>query len=643
MSTAFKEKLKLELTLTLAGKSFSIPGGQVKHVSVRVTPTGFTASVTFWTSLEKKDAPLFTAFSKPDLLQMRLSVAALDHTANPPPAPLVLQGLARSRRVFAETHGSTKGTERVFRRYTVEFADAAQVLWRQHRPIELHTDMSVAELIDAHKASLQLTQDWAVMRQKLPMLCVALGADAPEVSFYDFVLWYVDTNNGVFSYDVQKNEYLLADSKPSSGTAGKLDRRRVGHAQVQLPPPIRHGTRVLNALANGPTTVALPQAQAVTGVSHDVMLRTPIATQAEQRQKLEKARLQVRQRLLHVSFKDYPSVDVFPGALLRLEGPLWAAGLTGRDEDMRVLELELEAHAELDGQHDKQQSPDAFYQVLLGIRLESASDPIVTLPAYRAPRYPIHVEALVNSPGGEVTDRRYTIVDDEKTSLSYFRMTVPLWNQTVSVPAEPIHFPGQFFFPPYKNTRVLVELHYDRAELIRFIDWKEGVRTPQDGQGDQILLGQNKTSQTALTHDFQDEKPVWRMFRTSGGDTQVVRMAEGNLFIQVKESPAGGPPTPTYDVSPQVDAAKADLSAAVGGAIGETSAAYQGAMMAVRAKMKSAQAEAKAALGGARAEVGAQVGEAKSGLKGATAKLSQGVGKLSGAAEAAKAALKKLM
>ena len=442
---------------------------------------------------------------------------------------------------------------------------------------------------------------------------------------------------------VVEDEYLLADSKPSSGKVSKLDALRVHRARVRLPPPIRHGTRVLNALGNGPTTVALPQAQAVPGVSHDVMLRTPITTQAEQRQKLEKTRLQVRQRLLEVSFKDFPLVGVSPGALLRMEGSLWPTGLTGRDDDLRVLELDLDVHAEREGQHDDQKAMEADYQVMMGIRLESGSEPVVTLPPYRTPRYPIHVEGLVHSPGGEATDRRYTIIDDEKTSLSYFRMTVPLWNKTVSVPAEPIHFPGQFFFPPYKNTRVLVELHYDRADLIRFIDWKEGVRTPQDGQGDQILMGQNKKSQTAFTHDFQDEKPVWRMLRTSAGDSQVIRMSEGNLFIQVKEKEEAGAATPTYDVSPQVDAAKADLSASVGGAIGETSAAYLGAMTAVRAKMKSAKDEVKASLGGARAEVGAKVGEAKSGLQGATSRLSQGMGKVTGAAQAAKAALKKLL
>ncbi len=642
MSTAFQEELRIELTLTLGGQSFSIPGGQVKHVAVHLTQHGFTASVSFWTALEKQDEPLFTAFQKPDLAQVRLSLTAVDPSLDSPPAPILLQGLARARRLSAETHGSLQGSERVFRHYTLEFADAAQVLWRQHRPIELVTDTSLQEVLDAHKASLQISYDWALLRQKQPMLCLALGADAPEVSFYDFVLWYVDSNHGVFCYDSQRNEYLLAESKPSSGQAAPLGPLRVGSMRVRLPPPIRHGTRVLNAVAEQPTTTPIPQDQAATGVSHDVLLRTPLTSEAEQRQKLEKSRLQLRQRQLEVSFKQFPAVDVFPGALLRLEGSLWPSTLTGLDDDQRVLELDLEAHAELEGPHDEQQASTARYSVSLSIQTEPASDPLPTLPPYLAPRYPIHVEGLVHSPGGEPEDRRYLIIEDEKTSLVSFQMTVPLWNKTVSVPAEPIHFPGHFFFPPYKNTRVMVELHFERAELLRFLDWKEGVRTPLDGQGDQILLGWNKTSQTAFTHDFQDDNPVWRIHRTSGGDTQLVRMGEGHLFIQVQETSGGMAPTPTYDVSPQVDAAKGDLSASVGGAIGETSAAYKGAMTAARAKMTSAQAEAKAALSGARAEVGAKVAEAKSGLQGAASRLSQGTERLSGAAEEAKASLEKL-
>jgi hypothetical protein len=304
--------------------------------------------------------------------------------------------------------------------------------------------------------------------------------------------------------------------------------------------------------------------------------------------------------------------------------------------------MDFEAHAEGAGPNDNQQDLQASYMMRWSILLESTSEAAVPLPAYRVPRYPIHVEGLVHSPGGEPEDRRYLIVEDEKTSLTDYRLTVPLWNKTVSVPAEPMHVPGQFYFPPYKNTRVLVALHHERAELLRFLDWKEGVRTPQSGQGDQLLLGENKSSQTALTHDFQEDKPVWRMLRTSGGDTQVIRMGEGNLFIQVKESQATAAPTPTYDVSPQVEAAKGDLSAAVGDSLGQTSAAFQGAMSASRAKMQSAQAATKAAMKAARAEVGAKVAAAKSGMQGASAKLSQGAGQLSAASESAKASLQKL-
>ncbi|MBM7116168.1 hypothetical protein I3V78_21690 [Archangium primigenium] len=642
MSTPFQEELRWELSLTSGGQSFTIPGGQVKHVSARMAPHGFSASLTFWTTMEKKDAPLFLAFQKPDLIEVRLAVSEARPQAEPPPAPLVLRGLVRGRRLQAETHGALKGEARVFRRYTVEFADPAQVLWRQHRPTELHTDMSMAEILEAHKASLQLSLDWATLKIKQPLFCLALGADAPGVSFYDFVLWYVHTHQGVFTYDSQKNQYLLTDSKPAEGQPANLSPLSVQSLRVHVPAPIRHGTRVLNALAAAPTTQALEQPQAVAGVSHDVLLREPLATRAEARQKQEKTRLQVRQPRYQLAFKDFPPVNVFPGARLQLTGPLWAAGLTGRDEDLRVQTVELEARADDEGQHAGQANPSATFQTRVALELESAAEPAVALPAFRAPRYPIHVEGLVHSPGGEPEDRRYLISEDEKTSIHSFRMTVPLWNKTVSVLAEPIHFPGQFFFPPYKNTRVLVALHHERAELLRFLDWKEGVRPPQDGQGDQILLGQNKKSQTALTHDFQDDKPVWRMLRTSGGDTQVVRMGEGHLFIQVKESEASAAPTPTYDVSPQVQAAKGDLTASVGESIGMTSTAYQGAMGATRAKMKSAQAEAKTALSGARKEVGAKVAEAKGTLNGAAARLDQGTGELAAAAASAKASLEKL-
>lgn len=633
----FQEKLRLELTLTAGERSFSIPGGQVQHLALRLSPHGFTATVTFWTSLEKADAPLFTAFGKPDLIRVRLSLAGV---YDPPPAPLVVQGIVRTRGVSGVTHGLKGGEAVAFRRYTVELADAAQVLWRQHRPIELHTDKKLSELLDLHKAGgMTLTYDWDALEEKQALVCLGIGEDDPAASFYDFVLWYVDTRGGVLTYDSQKDTYAFTQKKPATGQATALSRRHVERVDVVLPPVIRHSTRVLNGFAPAATTVALEQDQAVAGVQHDFLLRTPIASEAEQRQALEKDRLRVRRRQLRLTFRDVPPLLLHPGAFLRLDGGLWNPDLTGAGEDHRVRALSLEATRITAGPHDGQQEVMEGFDVELSALLEQKSDPTPSLPRYRPPRYPIYVEGKMHSPGGEATDRIYLQVDDPKTSVTNYRVTVPLWNKTVSVPAEPGLFPGHFYFPPYKNERALVALHFERAELHRFLDWAEGSRTPQDGQGDQMLLGKNGANQTAITHDYQDGNPVWRMGRVNANDTQTIRISEGNLLIQTREEPGATPSTPTYDVTPQVETAKGDLTASVNGAVSESTAAYRSASSAVNAKINDATTETSAALAAAEAAVKAKAAEARSELTGAMDQLSGQTEALAGAATEAKAAL----
>ncbi|MFP2911722.1 hypothetical protein ACLESD_43195, partial [Pyxidicoccus sp. 3LFB2] len=287
-------------------------------------------------------------------------------------------------------------------------------------------------------------------------------------------------------------------------------------------------------------------------------------------------------------------------------------------------------------------APDAGYTVELGARLERASDTAVELPPFRRPRYPLYVEGKVHSPGGGEQERTWLLAEDAKTSVLAWKVAVPLWNKTVSVPAEPGHFPGNFYFPPYKHARVLVALHFDRAALHRHLDWADGARLPQDGQGDGMLLGRSDTSQTSLTQSYQDGKPVWNLRRVSGADTGTVRMSEGLLLLQTQETPGVVSTAPTYDVSPQVEAARADLTAGVGGAMGETTATYRTAAGSAQAKLDGAMAETLARLEAAQAEVAAKVGEARAALRGALTNLSGRTAPLMGAAAEARAALERL-
>jgi hypothetical protein len=628
----------------MGSDSFTIPGGQVKQLSAALSSHGFTASVSFWGRLEKEDDPLYRAFLRPDLLRVRLAISGVYDQPDEAPPPLILQGLARTRSLGGMPQGGLDDEALGFRRYSIEFADAAQVLWRQHRPTELHTDKKMSELLEAHRVDpIQLSCDWDVLEVPQPLLCLALGQDAPATSFYDFVMWYVHAHGGVWTYDSQEDRYLLTGSKPKVGEPVALGGSHVRQVELALPPVPRHSMRVLNTFAEAPSTTPLEQPQAVTGVRQDVLLRTPIAAQAQQRETREKQRLRLPLERLRLGFGRFPTALVRPGGTLRLEGSLWPQGLKGAGKPQRVRELSLQAFAVNPGPEDESAQPSAGYQLLLSALIEPEADPVPHLPLFRQPRYPLYVEGKVHSPGGEEGDRIYLLVEDEKNSLLFWRVAVPLWNKTVSVPAQPGFFPGHFYFPPYKNARVLVALHFDHAELHRSLDWGETVRLPMEAQGDQSLLGKNRTSQTAITHDYQEEKPVWLLHRASANDLQTIRFSEGNMVLETREDPGTPSATPTFDVTPQVEAAKGELASSVGGAIGETSATYQASMAAVSSDIQGASAEATAALEAANAEVSAKVSEARSELGGAMGRLSQSGTAVSGAAAQAKATLQGLL
>jgi hypothetical protein len=643
-NSAVLERLRLDLSLMIGSDSFTIPGGQVKQFSAYLSNHGFTASVSFWGRLEKENDPLYQAFLKPELLRVRLAISGVYDQPDEAPEPLLLQGLARTRTLGGMPQGGLDDEALGFRRYSIEFADAAQVLWRQHRPTELHTDKKMSELLDAHRVDpIQLSCDWDILEVPQPLLCLALGQDAPTTSFYDFVMWYAHAHGGVWSYDSQEDRYLLTGSKPKIGGPVVLGGNQVRQVELALPQVPRHSMRVLNTFAEAPSTTDIEQPQAVGGVRHDVLLRTSLATQAQQRETREKQRLQLPQQRLRLGFGRFPTVPVRPGGTLRLEGSLWPRGLKGADKPQRVRELSLQAFAVEPGPERESALPSGGYQLLLSALIEPEADPVPSFPFFRQPRYPIHVEGKMHSPGGEEGDRIYLLVEDEKNSLLFWRVAVPLWNKTVSVPAQPGFFPGHFYFPPYKNARVLVALQFDHAELHRSLDWGQTVRLPMEAQGDQSLLGKNRTSQTAITHDYQEEAPVWTLHRASANDLQTVRFSEGNMVLETREDPGTPKATPTFDVTPQVETAKSELTASVGGAIGETSASYQASTAAVSSDIQAANAEATAALEAANAEVSARVSEARSELGGAMRKLSESGGAVSGAATQAKAALQGLL
>jgi hypothetical protein len=147
------------------------------------------------------------------------------------------------------------------------------------------------------------------------------------------------------------------------------------------------------------------------------------------------------------------------------------------------------------------------------------------------------VEGKIVSEQGAEKAETYQIYQDSYQSLDRYKIDIPLFkNQKVIVDFEPFFFPGHFYFPVYKNARVLVALELHSGRILRFLDWREEGRLPMEGQGNHLLFGKTPESKTSVQHKYVDEKPQLTVTRVSAKDTQLISITEGSMILEAKEN-----------------------------------------------------------------------------------------------------------
>jgi hypothetical protein len=543
------ERLAVSLTVTINGTAHPISPGNVRRFGLDLWSWGLEGEVEFLVTdlkgrggKEPKDA-LLEDFLKPDLAEVSLEVKAVipGTSGRPKPKALKIKGLVSDKTLYEEPVLTGDSNLILHRRYVVRFMDPARLLWRQHHPCELYTKKTVQDVLDAHKGGqVSLDYDWAAgLGTAHPILF--LGGLEPRggASFYDWVLWYVHGHAGVFTYDYAAYGYALAAAKKASGTPLKLKEDNLAELEVLFPEVIRHDVTVLNAVAEGPLTQPLTQDQTVPGLRQDVLLCTPIADEVQARIDLETARLKARGPEVELIWASFPEdAGAFtPGTLVNLpDNPAWGAAGVAPDGAFRIRGLHLDGEMVQEGEEEVHGGGDARYTFHLRARLELKDEAHVDLPAWQPPAYPRYVEGLIVSEQGDDKDETWQAYSDPDTSLDQYQVKVPLFSdQVVPAPFNPNLLPGHFYFPAYKGERVLLGLDLQHAWVKRFLDWRAGVRMPQDGQGVQLMVGKTPENGTALKHFYTNDKPVFLMQRTSDKDTQKIQLAEGSLIIQVKE------------------------------------------------------------------------------------------------------------
>lgn len=537
----FEDTLEITMTVTISDTDYSIPGSNVKELDLDLHSYGFNGRAVFMVSSEDETDDLFDSFTTQDLAEVSLEVSRYYVDDDDEAETLSVSGIVTRKSILTEMISrdmDISDAPILYRSYSVEFADAASVLWGQHYPYDLLVDGTMEDLLESHKGSkITLTYDWDTLSTEQSIIAVPCGFDQGGGSFYDFVMWYVDTQNGVWTYDYDSAGYKLASSKSTDGDATSLDRRDVTDVRVEFPETGRHNVYVLNSYSEDAQSTEVTNSYAVDGVQRSFLARYAVSSDYTTRQTLETNRLIVRQHEVRLTFGNTPLTAAVPGTLIQLQDNYWSDKIFSYGNVYRVRDLTLKAkaaNAEASADHNLSFN---IYDIELELQAEVQDETWVSLPPYTPPKYPFDVEGKILSEEGDDTDDTFESYEDEDTSLYYYKVKIPLWSDAqVVVPFDPGFFPGHFYFPAYRDARVLVALGLNSASIARFLDWRDDAQLTVDSQGNKLLMGKSASSQTYMSHYYDDDNPVFGVQRTNSSDVQTITLEEGSLILEVKES-----------------------------------------------------------------------------------------------------------
>ncbi len=532
----FTESLNISLSLTIASKIYTIPKGAVKEVDLNISSVGFKGKVNFIMTTEETSSDFFTAFIKSDLIEIDLSILGVFNQPDPLPEPLWVKGLVTKKSVREAPFEEVSETPIMYYDYEIDIKDAPQVLWKQHYPIKLYTEKKMSDVITDNSVTAILpVMDWEELETEHDHICLALGNDETQASFYDFIMWYVQSRGGICYFDYLTQSLKISKEKQTDIPVTTLDRYDIGDYRLVLPETLRNNIRIHNSSAEIHSTVELTQTQAVEGISHDRITRTDIADDMTALKAYQTKNLDIPLSEVNITFKQFPPKTFLSGSIVDFSSEKWFGKISFSSKTFRAYKIDFHASAVNQITESGINAEHAEFNVEMTGRLEEKENPARIFPDFKTPQYPLSVEGKIISETGEDTDKTYQIYTEDETSLEYYHVNIPLWELDVKTPFVTDIKTGHYFFPAFRDTRIVVDLFLHTAFINRFLDWGEGTRLPMDSQGNHILFGKNDLSQTSLQYLYEESKPVFSIKRTSETDTELIQMSEESIVLQTKE------------------------------------------------------------------------------------------------------------
>jgi hypothetical protein len=541
-----QESLALTLVLSINGQDTTIPGANIKVCELAILRYGFTGVLEFYVPNDQREDTLIDTFATEDLISLALGINAVHNLPEPLPKAFTVKGLVTQKSVTESAYRQVNGAPVLYRYYRIHFADPAQVLWQQHYPSELYVDDCMTTVINAQVVSpITLTIDFSPADTIVPLICLALGNTdnshpgetgvTNKASFYDFLMGYIHDNNGFFIYDYEEQTYQICLEEPQLQNTTAFLPHEINTIQHTWPASKRSVTSLLNATADNSKNTPLTNEQAVAGIKHDTMLRQSIEDRFNQRKDMQSNRLTVHGKQIQVVFNQWPLQTFWPECELSVDPSVDGQHFLHANQIYRCASLYINVEA-LDNRPEKDLDLTyTQYQLLYQAQGHPTDKPQSVLPKYTLPQYPLYVEGLIVSDQGQDNEKTFDVPKNDDTGQFEYKVNIPLWDLTIKVMLEPDYLNSHFYFPFYRDTKLLLAFDLYRAHVVKVLNWGEGVQLPMATQGNHILFGKTSEDQTSVSHFYDDGKPVLAIKRNKENDTELVRLEEGSIILQTCE------------------------------------------------------------------------------------------------------------
>lgn len=547
----YEDQLIITASLTLSSGSYSIPGANVLDLEVRLKPWGFEGSMAFLVMAYPSSDGLLSSFQTSTTLPITLSVQTGNEGTNQSSCqPLNLSGMVCERQ-FIEIAGNQQATHAtvnenpvLYRRYFVRFVDNAAFYWSQHFVQALYANSTYQTVINAQKPStVTITMNWTLLTTSQLQILVNTGASEsrkPTASFYDWLMWFTDTNNGYWSYNYSNGQYTLASALPTAASPVNLSTLILTNIIIKPAQPTLSTLNIYNAVATSSSTKTVTNSNAVTPLVYDYTTIQPIASNFTDYSTLQTNRFQGAPQEVSWDYLTTPTTMPVPWTTVQFptnSNNLSSASALANNTYL-LTEVEFSCRQMINGpETDNYGASSAGYRVSMRVGARASSSTVSMLPDYRMPTYPLQVQGTVVSSQGSSPNLTYSYATPSGSTVNYYTIQIPVWNNTqVQVPYMPVNMNGQFYFPPYRDEQVLVSLGLNTAALISYLDWRTNATPALTSQSNVLVMGQSTTSCTTITHSYSNNQPQLEINRVLGTDTETITIAEGYILLQTEDT-----------------------------------------------------------------------------------------------------------